>query len=254
VSQSKRRKIDKLDFIVAGAQKCGTTALHYFLEKHPNIALPDKQELHFFDHEDLFSKEVNYQLLHDSFRPTSRSLVAGESTPTYVYWRLAIERIWNYNKAIKLIILLRNPVLRAFSHWNMQRERRYETLDFLDAVREENNRLKEALPLQSRRFSYIDRGFYSKQLERVFTFFPRERVKVIKFEDFRKNQPAIINSIFTFIGIRPLGNIRNKERNPIPNQREITGTERRYVYKLFQDDIAKLEKLLGWDCSDWKEN
>jgi Sulfotransferase domain len=253
MSQSKRRKIDKIDFIVAGAQKCGTTALHHFLEKHPNIALPDKQELHFFDNEDLFSKEVNYQLLHDSFRPTSRSLVVGESTPTYVYWRTAIERIWNYNKAIKLIILLRNPVLRAFSHWNMQRERGFDDLDFLDAVKEESNRQQEASPFQSRRFSYIDRGFYSEQVERVFRCFPREQVKVIKFEEFRKNQPAVLDSIFTFIGVKPLGKIRNKERNPIPYQREITGTERRYIYKLFRKDIARLEKLLGWDCSDWKE-
>jgi hypothetical protein len=253
MSRSERGKIEKLDFIVAGAQKCGTTALHYFLEKHPNIALPDKQELHFFDNEDLFSKKVNYNLLHESFKPTGKSIVAGENTPSYIYWKPAIERICNYNKAIKLIILLRNPVLRAFSHWNMQRERGFDDLDFLDAVKEESNRQQEASPFQSRRFSYIDRGFYSEQVERVFRFFPREQVKVIKFEEFRKNQPAVLNSIFTFIGIKPLGNIRNKERNPIPYQREITGTERRYVYKLFQEDIAKLEKLLGWDCSDWKE-
>ena len=253
MSRSERGEIEKINFIVAGAQKCGTTALHYFLEKHPNIALPDKQELHFFDNEDLFSKKINYNPLHESFEPIGKSIVAGENTPSYIYWKPAIERIWRYNKEIKLIILLRNPVLRAFSHWNMQRERGYEALDFLDAVREENNRLKEALPFQSRRFSYVDRGFYSEQLERVFKFFPREQVKVIKFEEFRKNQPAVLNSIFIFIGVKPLGNIRNKERNPIPYQREITGTERRYVYKLFQEDIARLEKLLSWDCSDWKE-
>ncbi len=253
MSQSKRRKINKLDFIVAGAQKCGTTALHYFLEKHRNIALPDKQELHFFDNEDLFSKKVNYNLLHESFEPIGKSIVAGENTPSYIYWKPAIERIRNYNKAIKLIILLRNPVLRAFSHWNMQRERGFDDLDFLDAVKEESNRQQEASPFQSRRFSYIDRGFYSEQVERVFRFFPREQVKVIKFEEFRKNLPAVLNSIFTFIGVKPLGNIRNKEKNPIPYQREITGIERRYVCKLFKEDIARLEKLLGWDCSDWKE-
>ena len=56
----KRRKIERLDFIVAGAQKSGTTALHYFLKKHPQIALPDRQEMHFFDDEEIFSRPVDY--------------------------------------------------------------------------------------------------------------------------------------------------------------------------------------------------
>src|SRR2546422_639813 len=145
----KNGKIERLDFIVAGAQKCGTTALHYQLKKHPQIALPSKEELHFFDDEERFAKGVNYQDMHDSFRSSSRAVAVGESTPVYLYWRPAIERIWNYSKEIKLIILLRNPVDRAFSHWNMQRERGYEPLDFLDAIKAEEQRQKEAAPLQS---------------------------------------------------------------------------------------------------------
>jgi len=62
--RTKRRKIERLDFILAGAQKSGTTALHYFLEKHPNIAMGDKQEMHFFDNEEIFSGSVDYELLH----------------------------------------------------------------------------------------------------------------------------------------------------------------------------------------------
>lgn len=252
MARSQPRKIEKLDFIVAGAQKCGTTALHYFLEQHPQIALPDKQELHFFDDEDLFMKGANYDLLHGRFKPTRDSIVAGENTPIYIYWKPSIERIWNYNKQVKLLVLLRNPIERAFSHWNMQRERGYETLDFLDAVRAEPDRQREASPLQSRRFSYVDRGLYSEQLERVFKFFPREQVKVMKFENFRKDQPGIMRSVFDFIGVEPLKNIRNKERNLISYQREITDEEQRSVSNLFEEDSAKLEELLGWDCSDWK--
>jgi sulfotransferase family protein len=252
IGRSQSRKIEKLDFIVAGAQKSGTTALHYFLEQHPQIALPDKQELHFFDDEDLFAKGANYDLLHDSFKPTRNSVVAGENTPAYIYWKPSIERIWNYNKQIKLILLLRNPIERAFSHWNMQRERGFDALDFLDAIRAEADRQREALPFQSRRFSYVDRGLYSVQLERVFKFFPREQIKVIKFEDFRKEQSATMTSIFRFIGVESWKNIRNKERNPIRYQREITDKESRFLYDLFKSDIDQLEKLLDWDCSDWK--
>ena len=248
----KQGKVEQLDFIVVGAQKCGTTALHYQLEKHPQIALPDKEELHFFDDEEIFAGAVNYDQLHDRFHPTSRARVAGESTPIYLYWRPAMERIWNYRKGIKLVIVLRNPIERAFSHWNMQRERGFEPLDFFDAVKAETKRQQEAAPLQSRRFSYIGRGLYAEQLERVFKFFPRYLVKVVRFDELRRDFAKEINSIFTFIGAEPLRNIRNKERNPIPYEREMTAAERAEVYPFFKDDIAKLEKLLGWDCSDWK--
>jgi hypothetical protein len=248
----RERKVEKLDFIVAGAQKCGTTALHYQLHKHPQIALPDKEELHFFDDDELFAKGVDYRLLHERFHPSSRALVAGESTPIYFYWRPAMERIWDYNKQIKLIILLRNPIERAFSHWNMQRERGYETLDFLDAVKAEEQRQEKAAPLQSRRFSYISRGFYGEQLERAFNHFPHEQIKVVRLEDLRSDFAGVMNSIFAFVGAEPLQNVRNKERNPIPYERAMTSAERSQVYPLFEQDIAKLEKLLGWDCSGWK--
>ncbi len=245
-------RVERLDFIVAGAQKCGTTALHYQLEKHPQIALPNKEELHFFDDEERFAKGVNYQDLHDSFHPPSRAFIAGESTPAYLYWRPTMERIWNYSKEIKLIVLVRNPVDRAFSHWNMQRERGYDTLDFLDAVRAEQQREKEAAPSQARRFSYIGRGLYGEQIGRVLKYFPREQLKVVRSEELRSDFAGAMNAIFNFVGAEPLRNVRNKERNPIRYERPITAAERSEVYKLFEKDIATLEKLLDWDCSDWK--
>jgi hypothetical protein len=250
--RTKRRKIDRLDFILAGAQKSGTTALHYFLEKHPNITMGDKQEMHFFDNEEIFSRPVDYELLHQHFRPVSSSTIAGECTPIYIYWKPAIERIWKYNPKIKLLIILRNPVDRAFAHWNMQRFKGREPLDFLDAAREEKNRAGEAAPLQLRRFSYVDRGFYAEQLERVFKFFPREQVKIIKFEEFQGKKSETLDAIFRFLCLKPLRSKRNKDRNVVPYEREMTIEERNQLYRIFAEDIAKLEQMLGWDCSDWK--
>src|SRR5437899_11481839 len=170
----KPRKIERLGFILAGAKKSGTSALHYFLSKHPDITMGDQQEMHFFDNEEIFSGEVNYELLHKHFPPISPSTIAGECTPIYIYWKPAVERIWKYNPKIKLLIILRNPVDRAFAHWNMQRFKGREPLDFLDAVREEQTRIAGAPPTEARRFAYVDRGFYSRQLARFVKFFPRE--------------------------------------------------------------------------------
>src|ERR1051325_3115799 len=114
-------KIERLDFILAGAQKSGTTALHYFLSRHPDITMGDQQEIHFFDDEQIFSGPVDYELLHRHYASTEKSQLAGDCTPIYLYWKPAMERIWKYKPTIKLLILLRNPIDRAFAHWNMQR-------------------------------------------------------------------------------------------------------------------------------------
>jgi hypothetical protein len=248
----KRRNVERLDFIVAGAQKSGTTALHYFLSKHSQIALPDRREMHFFDDEQIFSEPVDYELLHRHFRPIARSAIAGEVTPSYLYWKPAMERIRNYNPQIKLILLLRNPIDRAFAHWNMQRFKDREPLDFLDALKEERQRIADMPSIESRRFAYVDRGFYSDQLDRVFKFFPREQVKIVKFEDFRDRKQETLDEMFEFLGVKPLRRIRDKDRNVVPYERTMRPDERKYLSGVFAAEITKLEQVLGWDLSDWK--
>src|SRR5215469_8481999 len=108
--KAKPRKIERLNFVLAGAQKSGTTALHYFLSKHPKITMGDQQEIHFFDNDALFVSEVDYGELHKHYRSFAPSTIAGDCTPSYFYHPPAVERIWKYNPKIKLLILLRNPV------------------------------------------------------------------------------------------------------------------------------------------------
>ncbi len=250
--QTRRRKIERLDFIVAGAQKSGTTALHYFLAKHPNITMGDQQEIHFFDDDATFAATVDYERLHKHYPLVAPSTIAGDCTPSYLYFKPAVERIWNYNPKIKLLVLLRNPVERAFAHWNMQRFKSREPLDFFDAIREEKTRIAGAPPIEARRFAYVDRGFYAEQLERVFQFFPRKQVKVVKSEEFKDKQRETLASIFSFLGLEPLRSVRTRDRNVVPYERVMNWEERIFLYNLFADDIAKLEQILGWDCSDWK--
>jgi len=250
--QTRRRKIKRLDFIVAGAQKSGTTALHYFLAKHPNITMGDQQEIHFFDDDATFAATVDYERLHKHYPLVAPSTMAGDCTPSYLYFKPAPERIWKYNPKIKLLVLLRNPVERAFAHWNMQRFKGREPLDFFDAIKEEKTRIAGAPPIEARRFAYVDRGFYAEQLERIFKFFPREQVKVVKFEEFENKQRETLVSIFSFLGLEPLRSVRSKDRNVVPYARVMNWEERIFLYNLFADDIAKLERMLGWDCSNWK--
>ena len=109
-----------------------------------------------------------------------------------------MERIRHYNPQIKLVILLRNPIDRAFAHWNMQRFKDREPLDFLDALKEEPRRIAQPLSIESRRFAYVDRGFYSAQLDRVFNFFPRPQVRLLSSRIFatRNRKPSTRSSTF----------------------------------------------------------
>lgn len=245
------RPVDRVSFVVAGVQKAGTTALHHFLSKHPHIALLRDQALHFFDNEENFASEPDYGVLHNNFAPKWRWRIAGETTSGYVYWPSAMERIARYNPAMKIIVSLRNPTDRAFSHWAMRRSTGQEPLDFLDAIKREELDAGPFIP-EVRPHPYIDRGRYVPQMERIFRHFPRDQVLVIKYESFRKDYAATLNEVFDFLGVKRLRRLRNRQQNVGSYERKITPIERRYVSALFADDIAKIEPLLGWDCADWR--
>ena len=247
-----RRPIQKMDFIVAGAQKSGTTALNYYLKRHPQIALPIKKGVHFFDNDELFAAgNVSYEPLHEMFRPARSGTIAGENTPIYIYWRPALPRIRNYNLAMKFVVILRSPIERAFSQWNMQRSRGHEPFDFLEAVQAEPQRIADAAPKQLRKFSYVDRGRYTDQLERAFRLFPREQFLVIKYETFRAQQRETVEDVFRFLNLKPV-RFRAVEAHDIPYVRQIREEERAAVREILKSDIGRVEALLGWDCSDWR--
>ncbi|MEP7014856.1 MAG: hypothetical protein ABI925_05405, partial [Verrucomicrobiota bacterium] len=113
-------------------------------------------------------------------------------------------------------------------------------------------RIQEAAPLQSRRYSYVDRGLYAGPMERVFQFFPREQIMVIKSEEFRDQNSETLDSIFKFLGVSAIALPRNKDRNVVPYERAITAEERERLRPVFSSDIEKLEQMLGWNCADWK--
>ncbi len=243
----------KLDFIIAGTQKSGTTALHYFLEQHRQIAFSRKQELHFFDDDAHFPPAgPDYRSLRESFDRVPTDSLAGECTPIYTYWQPSLPRIRDYRPDIKLVVILRNPSERAFSHWNMQRRFGNEALDFLDAIAQEGERDKRIAPLQARDSSYVDRGFYSRQLERAFALFPQEQIHVLRNDDLRADPPAAFASVCQFLGLPAPRCLKIREKNSIRHERAMSAHERAVLDEIFADEIARLETMLGWDCKNWR--
>ena len=239
-----------VNFVVAGAQKSGTSALDSYLRQHPDIGMAKAKEVHFFDSESSFAGVPDYSRYHEFFPQSPEIKLRGESTPIYLYWYPAPRRMWEYNPRLKIVVLLRNPIERAFSHWNMERARKAESLDFSEALRFERQRCRQALPLQHRIYSYLDRGFYSEQLRRLWHFFPRDQTLVIRHEALRDQHQATMDGVFRFLGVQPIA-LQAVDIHSRFYERKMLAQERAFLIDFFRLEIFSLEALLGWDCNQW---
>lgn len=205
------------DFIIIGAQKCGTTSLYNYLIQHPCIFPAFRKELNFFD--------IGFQrgnLWYRSYFPTAfyktykeriynQNTITGEATPQYLFHPLAAERIAQTLPNAKFIVLLRNPVTRAFSHFNHMKVRGFESLSFEEALERESSIMKAELEKinQNRCYhctdflnhSYVSRGIYIDQLKRWMIFFPREQFLFIKYEDFTTDPATSFRDALNFLGL-----------------------------------------------------
>jgi hypothetical protein len=241
-----------VDFLICGTQKGGTSALFNYLKEHPEICMADRKEVHFFDDESHFvNKNPDYSKYHLSFSPKHESQLVGEATPIYMYWHDAPRRIWEYNPNIKLIVLLRNPIERAYSHWNMERFRGADNLPFWDAIINEKERCRAELPLQHRVYSYIDRGFYLEQLRRLWMYFPIHQVMALKHEHLQNQPSNALRQICEFLGVAPFQSVETKNVHSTPYITTITETEKAYLLREYEYEIQGIARVLGWDCSHW---
>jgi len=260
----------KVDFVVAGTQKGGTSALRSYLKGHPEICISDPdaviaylrshpgigyaepQEGHFFDTEVHFGgRDVDYSIYHSYFRPRSTHRIFGEVTPIYMYWSPAMQRIYEYNPNMKIIIILRNPIERAYSHWNMERDRGYDTVSFWHAITEEKTRCCNALPYQHRIFSYVDRGFYVEQLKRMWNYFPRSQTLILRNEDLMKAPHIVLKKVCSFLHVSEYEKIEKKVVHARPYKSFLRYKEWKYLKNIFESEITELENLTGWNCREW---
>lgn len=193
--------IDKINFLCVGAQKAGTTSLHDILKQHPDIYLPKSKEAHFFDIDQHYERGLKWWF-DTFFSSVNNEKIVGAITPEYFYYEDVPTRILEtLGKDIKIIILLRNPVDRAYSHYLMSKRRGYEEYSFEDAVSIESERIKIG-DFEKNHFSYITRGLYSEQIKRYQRIFSKENILILRFEDdFINNKEQTIRTILAFLGV-----------------------------------------------------
>lgn len=185
------------DFLIIGAQKCGTTALRDTLDGHPEIHIAlgerDSGELHFFDVEKNWERGVDWYRSHFD----SPDRVQGEKTPRYIFLPKCHQRMADTVPAARLIVCLRNPVDRAYSHWNHYNQvserttrRGWEVMSFEEVI--------------EKRPDVIQRGLYAGQLASLLERFPREQFQIIISERLRAEPQATYARLCEFLGVGPL--------------------------------------------------
>jgi glycosyltransferase involved in cell wall biosynthesis len=192
------RAVSVPSFLIIGAQRCGTTSLWQYLSCHPQIHMSNPKELHYFDREEGYPDHGWYRN-----QLAFAGKVTGEATPIYCFWPGAIERIYAFDPSIRLIMILRNPIDRAISHYWMEFQRGDETLPIWEAFQAEAARLAEGSSFSLRHHSYLARGRYCEQIDQLYEYFPPRQVLLCRLEDLAVAPAKVLQTIADFLGVAP---------------------------------------------------
>ncbi|MFN5513343.1 MAG: sulfotransferase family protein [Cyanobacteriota bacterium] len=200
------------NFLIVGAAKSGTTALHSYLSQHPQIYMTPDKETNFFA---FWGQALNFQgpgdeaINHFSvtelktyealFEGATRETALGEACPLYLYHAQAPERIYETLPDCKIIVILRDPVERAYANFlHLIRDGREPYPDFAQALAREPERIAQNWEWF---WHYGQQGYYGQQLQHYYDRFPREQIRVYLYEDLRQNALGLIQTIFSFLGV-----------------------------------------------------
>lgn len=309
----------KPDFFIVGAAKAGTTSLYNYLKLHPDVYFSPIKEPHFF------STDINLEEMRGDFKKNVQidisdyiknslgsprngafvrntehyqqlfSLVKnekriGESSVSYLYSKVAAQQIKDFNPDARVIIILREPVERAFSHYLMDLRIGYENAGFVEAVNADFNKENRGW---GQSHLYVELGLYFEQVKRYLDIFPPSKVKIILHEDFKHNASKLLSDVYSYLEIpdktseidfsvrhnkaelpksRMLqriektklvqkiladyipGPIRRKLKSGFYSTDKLpklTAEDKKALMHYFRDDVTKLSKLINRDLSHW---
>jgi hypothetical protein len=228
------------NFVIVGAAKCGTTSLHEYLAEHPEVYLPTRKELHYFSFAaisrnsggpgdrgflryfcaDREQYESHYQAVRDE-------TAIGEVSPSYFHYAEVSERLRDELHHPRIVVILRDPLQRTFSQYmHLVRDNR-ETLGFADALVAERERTSQGWGALWR---YAESSLYAARLRRYLETFPADRVKVLIFEDLRRDAARVLRDLWRFLEV---------DDSVVPNTSEVYNASGRPKSRLIADLIAK---------------
>ena len=253
------------DFVIIGAKRGGSTSLYRYVVEHPSIVplFPGRQHIkgvHYYDTG--YSRGLTWYRSHFPIEAAGRHLVrpklhpaiSGEASPYYLFHPLAAQRLGHDYPDVRIIVALRDPVERAYSHFKERTHHAGETLSFEEALAAEPGRLRgEAeriiaepgyISTEHENHSYLAQGRYLDMLPRWFKFFPREQIHIAVSEEFYADPDQHVNEVWKFLGLPPRL-LQNQVRYNYLPAPEMTPETRRHLRESLAQHNRDLADLLG---------
>ena len=285
----------KVDFFIVGAPKSGTTSLYHYLSEHPQVEMSSQKEPDYFSDKAIHEQGMYYAKnrvdtldKYESLFVQKESVVYGEASVSYLFYENVAEDIKKYNPNAKIIIMLRDPIERAFSHYLMDYRLGLISDSFENVLAKISKHKNAHLFYQQ----YIEVSKYAKQIQRYLDFFKKENILFIDYEDFKKNVSKTVDQVYNFLNISTefVADINTKHNTFIMPKNKIIRLIYSFVFLrkiltflfpvylvknirvllfksdkkpellketrsllsiIFNDDIKKLEEVLAKDYSKW---
>ena len=285
----------KVDFFIVGAPKAGTTSLYHYLSEHPQVEMSCQKEPDYFSDKAIHEQGMYYAKnrvdtldKYESLFVQKESVVYGEASVSYLFYENVAEDIKKYNPNAKIIIMLRNPIERAFSHYLMDYRLGLISDSFENVLAKKSKHKNAHLFYQQ----YIEVSKYAKQIQRYLDFFKKENILFIDYEDFKKNVSKTVDQVYNFLNISTefVADINTKHNTFIMPKNKIIRLIYSFVFlrkiltflfpiylvknirvllfksdekpellketrsllkRIFNDDIKNLEEVLSKDYSKW---
>ncbi len=249
------------DFLILGAQKSGTTSVFQYLIQHRQIASSFKKEVHYFDWN--YTKGPSW---YRAFFPTRRQVekrarslgryLCGEATPYYLFHPEMPQRVHRLLPAAKFIVVLRNPVDRAYSHYQHSIAHGVETCSFEEAIDREQERLQgeEEKLAQDEAYisyphihqSYFSRGCYADQLQRWLRYYPMKAFFVASTEELRDDPQLVCDAVTEFLEL-PAQGVSTSRRHNANRYSPMSEAFRTSLARRYREHNERLYELLGRD-------
>jgi hypothetical protein len=246
------------DFLIIGAMKAGTTSLYHVLAGHPQVMRSLYKEVHFFDTN--FDKGLDWYRAHfpREQRKARTHSITGECSPSYLFLSSVPSLVKSVVPNCRFIVVLRNPIDRAYSHYHHQIRRGKETLSFEEAIHREKaiieangGVLQPGSGTQNGQpvLSYLVRSIYEIQLRRWFDLFPREQFLILEYKDVFEDMRGVMEKTCSHLGVQRWAPDQWERRN-VGSYKHIKADTREELLRFFEPHNARLQSLLGRSF-DW---
>lgn len=279
----------KVNTFIVGAPKAGTSSLHFYLNQHPQVCMSSVKEPNFFSakevenlyyNSDIVSSTKDYNSLFESDLK-----IKGESSVSYLYYHQVARRIYEYNNDAKIIIMLRNPTFRLFSHYLMDKRLGFCSVSLKEIY---DNRGTHSLFFQQ----FFSLGNYSEQIKKYQEVFDKSQILILLYDDLKLDTKLVVERVFSFLDVEKKDvDLQVKNQMLVPtngllsviykfrfirkflrflfpsqliksikktffnskNIDKLSPSELKMISNYYEDEISNLELLINTDLSSWKK-